>query len=58
MTDKKIIKAINILLKDFGDYKPCKGWDPDCANCKLYVLSGYLFWLRDLLSPHPDKKNK
>ncbi len=49
ISDKKLIKAIDILLKDFGDYKPCKGWDADCANCKLYVLAGYLEWLKTLL---------
>lgn len=47
--DKKLIQAIDILLKDFGDYKPCKGWDADCAQCKLYVLSGYLEWFKDIL---------
>lgn len=49
ITDKNLIKAIDVLLKNFEDYKPCKGWDTDCANCKLYVLTGYLNWLRELL---------
>lgn len=48
MNDKKLIKAIDILLKE-TECKPCKGWDPDCAQCKLYVLNGYLEWFKELL---------
>lgn len=48
MTDKKLIKAIDIILKDITG-KPCKGWDADCAQCKLYVLNGYLEWFKEIL---------
>ena len=46
------IKAVKILIKlisrDFTKDK-CKGYNPDCANCKGQLLLGYLEWYLDLL---------
>ena len=51
MINKKIkaIKTVIKLIEDgFGKDK-CKGYNPDCANCKGQILLGYLEWYLDLL---------
>ena len=48
---KKVIKLVEI---DSGVDK-CKGYNPDCANCKSQLLLGYLEWYLDLLEWTKDK---
>jgi hypothetical protein len=45
MTDQETVilikKLIKQIKKDFGK-KPCSTFCPECANCKAYILLGYL----------------
>ena len=45
---KLIKKVIKLVEKGFTRDK-CKGYNPDCANCKGQLLLGYLEWYLDLL---------
>ena len=45
---KAVKKVIKLIEKDAGTCK-CKGYYPDCANCKTQLLLGYLEWYLDLL---------
>ena len=47
---KKHLKALKMLEADKFDVSPCKEFNPDCANCKFYVLEGLLSWYYDLLN--------
>ena len=45
---KAVKTLIKLIEKDLGVDK-CKGYNPDCANCKGQLLLGYLEWYLDLL---------
>jgi hypothetical protein len=46
---KKQMKALKDLGVDNFSIKPCKEFNPDCSNCRLYILEGMLSWYNDLL---------
>lgn len=57
MIDKKIkaiSKVINLIENDSGCDK-CKGYNPDCPNCKSQLLLGYLEWYLELLKWEKDR---
>ena len=54
MKEDKHIKEVKSVLKTleseegFGKDK-CKGYNPECGNCRGQVLIGYLNWYLELL---------
>lgn len=49
-TKKKLaaLKTLGVGIKRY-DVKPCKTFNPNCANCALYILEGSLEWYHGLL---------
>lgn len=53
MKKEKIIKAINLILKDIKRNAISKihrhaEINPDCPECKYRILEGYLEWYKNL----------
>lgn len=48
---KKQRQALKMLGIGKGKYtiKPCKDFNPDCGQCRLYIIEGLLEWYYDLL---------